>query len=67
MGHFGGRTRCGRTRLILAEPDPVPAGPTHEEIARLAYTYWQARHGAPGSELEDWLRAEAELKRRSET
>ncbi|HUJ22096.1 MAG TPA: DUF2934 domain-containing protein [Bryobacteraceae bacterium] len=33
----------------------------HEEIARLAYSYWQARGCPHGSPEEDWLRAEQEL------
>ncbi len=35
---------------------------THEQIARLAYSYWAARGYAPGSPEQDWLRAERELK-----
>jgi hypothetical protein len=35
--------------------------PTHAEIARLAYSYWEARGRKHGSALEDWLRAEREL------
>ena len=31
------------------------------EIARLAYSYWQARGCPDGSPEEDWLRAEADL------
>ena len=34
---------------------------SHEEIAQLAYSYWEARGFAPGSPEEDWLRAEREL------
>ena len=33
--------------------------PSHDEIARLAYSYWQARHGQGGSACEDWLRSGA--------
>jgi hypothetical protein len=36
----------------------------HEEIARLAYSYWEARGCQGGSPEEDWRRAEAELKAR---
>jgi hypothetical protein len=36
--------------------------PSHEEIARLAYTFWEARGCQGGSPEEDWLRAEAELR-----
>ena len=38
--------------------------PTHEEIARLAYAYWEARGHPHGSAQEDWFRAERELLRR---
>jgi hypothetical protein len=33
-------------------------------IARLAYSYWEARGSQGGSAEEDWLRAEHELKAR---
>jgi len=33
-----------------------------EEIARLAYSYWEARGGQGGSAEEDWLRAERQLR-----
>jgi Protein of unknown function (DUF2934) len=38
------------------------AAPTHEEIAALAYLYWEARGGRHGSAWEDWFRAERELR-----
>lgn len=34
----------------------------HEDIARLAYSYWDARQNV--SPEADWLRAEAELRAR---
>jgi hypothetical protein len=33
-----------------------------EEIARLAYSYWEARGGQGGSPEEDWVRAEQEFR-----
>jgi hypothetical protein len=33
-----------------------------EDIARLAYSYWEARGFTGGSAEEDWLRAEEELQ-----
>jgi hypothetical protein len=36
--------------------------PDRQGIARLAYSYWEARGRQHGSELEDWLRAERELR-----
>ncbi len=35
--------------------------PTHDEIAVLAYSYWEARGFEGGTPEEDWLRAEQEL------
>lgn len=35
-----------------------------EEIARLAYSYWEARGCQDGSADEDWFRAEKELRAR---
>jgi Protein of unknown function (DUF2934) len=37
----------------------------HEEIAKLAYSYWIARGCSHGSAEEDWLRAERELRQGS--
>ena len=39
-------------------------GPSHAEIADLAYSYWEARGYQGGSAAEDWLRAEQELRAR---
>ncbi|HEY2018632.1 MAG TPA: DUF2934 domain-containing protein [Bryobacteraceae bacterium] len=35
--------------------------PSHQEIAELAYSYWDKGGRRGGSALEDWLRAEREL------
>jgi hypothetical protein len=40
--------------------------PTYEEVAQLAYLYWEARGCQGGSPEEDWLRAEIELRSRSQ-
>jgi hypothetical protein len=40
---------------------PVP-NPTFEEIAQLAYCYWEARGYQGGSPEQDWLCAERELR-----
>ena len=39
----------------------LPAPPTHQEIARLAYSYWEARGRVHGFHEQDWLQAEREL------
>jgi hypothetical protein len=38
--------------------------PRRDEIARLAYYFYEARGRRDGSDLDDWLLAEAELNRR---
>ena len=42
----------------------MPREVAHEEIAKLAYTYWIARGHSHGGAEEDWLRAERELLQR---
>jgi hypothetical protein len=37
---------------------------TREDIARLAYAFWEERGGQGGSPDEDWFRAENELRSR---
>lgn len=42
--------------------DPAQLEPNkREEIAKLAYAYWEARGCPLGSPEEDWLQAEREL------
>ncbi len=46
--------------------DSVPAAaesaaPVHDEIAQLAYQYWEARGRPLGSPEDDWFRAEQEV------
>ncbi len=43
---------------------PTAYEPTREEIALQAYLYWEERGCQGGSQEEDWLRAEQELKAR---
>ena len=52
--------------------NPIKAGkvntssnhaPSHEEIRRRAYEIYLERDGFGGNELDDWLEAEAELRR----
>ena len=50
-------------------PQPVADGalktPTHDEIAALAFSYWEGRGRSGESPWEDWFRAESELKSRA--
>ena len=44
--------------------DPTSASPTPDDIARLAYSRYEARGKVPGFDLEDWLAAEQEARLR---
>jgi hypothetical protein len=44
-----------------------PASSTLDDVARRAYELYQARGGEPGAELDDWLRAERELRDATES
>jgi|SRR5689334_21934822 hypothetical protein len=48
---------------VTAEPSTVTE-PSQEEIAALAFSYWEARGCQGGSQEEDWLRAEQQLRAR---
>ena len=37
--------------------------PTHDEIAQLAFSFYESRGRQDGQHVEDWLRAEEELVR----
>jgi len=64
------------TKVLDDEPGIVPqetisatdemAAPTHEDVAQLAYSYWEARGNQGGSPWDDWFRAEQELKAKNE-
>jgi hypothetical protein len=47
-------------------PPPDGGDPEPEEIARLAYQYWQQRGCPTGTPEEDWFRAEQEIKLRQQ-
>ena len=70
MDYFRGRLHANRSHFNSPpEDETAPASPpvkpsTREDIARLAYSYWEARGRQGGSALEDWLRAERELGQR---
>ena len=65
MPHFCGSMHSVRTRLGYGEQEAGGRewrAPTHEEIARLAYSFWEARGCQGGSPWEDWFRAEREFR-----
>ena len=61
------RTRLtGRSRVgtVPAEPAQVSGPEQCEEVAKLAYLYWQGRGCPEGSPEDDWLRAEQEIQQK---
>ena len=63
MPYFCVRTHASRPRKLW-NPIPPPVERPAEEIARLAYSYWEARGCQGGSPEEDWYRAEREWDER---
>jgi hypothetical protein len=57
-------TPASEPEVLSVEPAAtmaVPAGSFQEAVARLAYSYAEARGFVGGTPEEDWLRAEQEL------
>ena len=55
----GVMTPAGQSSEVAITSSEI--SPSHEEIAKLAHSYWAARGFQHGSPEEDWLRAEREL------
>jgi hypothetical protein len=51
--------------MVATQADATRYLPSREEIAALAYSYWEARGCQGGCPDEDWIRAEEELRNRS--
>jgi hypothetical protein len=58
--------RLGSTPAPVMEVDEELSAPAQQEIARLAYSYWESRGNRGGSPWDDWFRAEQELLRQKE-
>jgi hypothetical protein len=57
------RAKRSAPKAAAAAPatQSVQTAPTSDQIAALAYSYWEARGFQGGSPEQDWLRAEQEL------
>jgi hypothetical protein len=62
MMHWRSITHRRRTLVDRRNQPPEPQEAPHEKIARLAYSYWEARGHQGGSAADDWFRAEKELR-----
>jgi hypothetical protein len=52
-----------KTNQPSAENAAANHEPNHDEIGRRAYEIYLEGGGVPGRELDDWLRAELELRK----
>ena len=63
------QTAVTTSEEVLAVASVAGAGlsaqPTYDEIANAAYQRYLSRGGSDGSDLEDWIEAERELRERS--
>jgi hypothetical protein len=53
--------KSGATVTPETESGNIGSPVDPEAVARLAYSYWEARGGAGGTPEDDWFRAEHEL------
>ncbi|HZS71683.1 MAG TPA: DUF2934 domain-containing protein [Candidatus Acidoferrum sp.] len=51
------------TETKTRKPRAPKGAPTQEQIQLRAYEIFLERNGAPGDPLEDWVRAEQELRK----
>jgi hypothetical protein len=57
------RITAAKHKTPTVESPVAVSDVTHEAIAGVAYGYWESRGRQGGDALDDWFRAEAELKR----
>jgi hypothetical protein len=50
-------------RMMTKHTGGGPEHPSRDEIARLAYHFYEVRGGRDGQDVDDWLFAERELMR----
>jgi Protein of unknown function (DUF2934) len=62
MSKMAAKKETKKRSAVGARPQP-----TEDGIRIRAYEIYCARDGGPGSELDDWLKAEAELKEKGAT
>lgn len=55
-------SRVGAPAVATSQDVVVGALPSHDEIAQRAFELYQTRGYGDGGELNDWLRAERELR-----
>lgn len=64
------KTPAKKASILTMEPNgsrsSSSVGPVlHDQVAQLAHRYWAERGGLHGHDVEDWFRAEQELRARA--
>ena len=55
------KTTASDDRITVSALEEISESHNREQIATLAYKFWQARGGPDGTPTEDWFRAELEI------
>jgi hypothetical protein len=55
------------TNVVTSTPDAIPEQVDDAAVAARAYELWEERGRPIGSDLEDWYRAEQELRGQTQT
>ncbi len=56
------RPQSERRVEVSSSASASTASPSYEDISRRAFEIWDATGRQPGHDLENWLRAESELR-----
>ena len=56
--------RTSGATAVAVRPTTKGPMPTHEQISRRAHEIWLKRGSKPGQDEQNWLEAEAELKKK---
>jgi hypothetical protein len=56
------KTEADRPQQTGFKPEEVESDISNRQIAQRAYEIYEQRDGMPGSEFDDWLQAERELR-----
>jgi hypothetical protein len=59
---FHMKNESERRQQSVFDPEHAEPEVSNRDIARRAYAIYEQRGGKPGSELDDWLQAERELR-----
>ena len=59
------RVKQAKHRAVTPVVTEEPQQDVQESVEKIAYGYWEARGFTDGDPMEDWLRAEAEVRNKT--